>query len=950
MFRPLREGPVEITVFREGYPPGTHLSSISSPRISLETTQVLGLGLQAFSKVRLDTPVSVPIEIKLASSRPAVLGLSESSVLMPAGVTEAPFFIRGLALGTPVISASFANSTAVSQPVSVTTPNVLLRTQDSASTAKDPARFTASLGVSGGIFLGFQEQATIADRTIRITNATPALADLSNAEGQLGDEIPLLIRAGDSRAEFQLIATEAGKARILITGSTVDPPTEVEITKPGLLATEFDLGLGLQPWVGTVPLNTSDHQGIPLTIVSADPKVAMLSSDGENLTPSLQVEVRPREGYFNLQVHPTGLGETKLRITAPGLTTAELPVRVLKPSFHITSLYPESTVGQQLQLLIRTGVMAKGRFIDIPSAGNSAATFESSDPKVATLRWFEQTGNRVSGVLPAAWPIVEIQGPGTTTITASAEGYLPGTWEQKVIASPARRLDLVAQDTIPLGMSVRATVNEFGQARQEALIVSSGDPSILLVKGAFDRLPTPEAIIQRNFQADFEIFGLKEGEATLSLSSRGFPLAQMTIRVVKPTLELVGPKELRAYSWSNVHVQMSVTDRSGRKIDLRQEGTGPILTFQSGSPKVVELISQAERGAAVQARWSNELSSLVLNPLAVGESVLNVSSPLLAANSITSLPIKVLPASIQLTRDQPLRVGENLQEGFAFAVPGTLPAGFQFKYRSSDPSVVLVASRPQEKGLGELNLSLEKDAVGATTFIQGLKSGRASVTVSGEGFETSTLLVLVVPPKARLVVFPTTLQIPQSAQVQVRTGNEFVDSQAVSPVAGDLEFLVKVSDPSLAVLVNKRGEEAAQQPITVPSGQSMDRWDNGPNLTLKPLRPGTVTLSVSRAGFRESSVTIQIEGTPVPLDPQPAIGRAALERGVRFVNLGSHCAFRFPTARGHRYRIERSSNLRPDQWEALEPAKEGTGQVYDYIEPSKLGRQLFFRVTEIPGQ
>ncbi|MEQ1794758.1 MAG: PKD domain-containing protein [Nitrospira sp.] len=331
--------------------------------------------------------------VPLTNSSATVLDVPPS-VIIPSGFTSVSLPVAGLALGTATVTATLNG--AVTSTITVVPPPALVTALGPVPPA--PAPLTLAKGRAG-----------VLQVTLSRVPTDPIVVSLTNANANLVT-IPatVTVPAGQQTAEFPVTTQQEGTASITASVNsssqtaqvvvmaaevnlvTVAPSTPTAFAGESLLFT----ATAIMTDGTTQPLTTG------LTWTSTNPAVTIISSTG--LATTLTAGTTTIRAATVNSLGPIS-GETTLTVQTP-------------PTLMLAPATANLLVGQSVTLTLTSAVPAP--------VGGLPISFSFTGPGTVTF-------NPLSLLIPAGQASGTVQitatGGGTTTVTASAPGRLPGS-------------------------------------------------------------------------------------------------------------------------------------------------------------------------------------------------------------------------------------------------------------------------------------------------------------------------------------------------------------------------------------------------------------------------------------------------------------------------------------------------------------------------------------------
>lgn len=470
---PMSAGSADVYVEAVGYiSVDTTTVTVTAPGMTM-ANRTVGSGLQEFSAVSLGATLPTNDTIVIASSDPNILvapndgtTVGSDTLRLTGQTTSFTFYIQALEgfVGTATITSSAPGFTDGVATVTAVQPGVRIRSVLASSTTLSGNDIIwADVGPESGVGSLSELQpvrAGAAPLTVTFISSAGAVASLVT-QTETNDTVTAQIIPNTSNTPtalstggVELDPLTAGTSDIYVEAPgyvSVDTST-INITAPTINMVNRTVGAGLQEFT-SVSLGATLATGDTLTIVSSNPNV-LLAPDGVTVGSStLRIAGPLTAANFYIQAVEGFTGQATMTASAPGYTDGVSTATVVQPGIRVRSVVasygagdandviwadvgPENGNGGLLELQpIRAGVSP----LDV--------TFTSSDPSAATLVTQTLTGGSVTAeILPGVSNTptqltlggVELDplAAGSTTISVTANGFLPAGSSQAVTINP----------------------------------------------------------------------------------------------------------------------------------------------------------------------------------------------------------------------------------------------------------------------------------------------------------------------------------------------------------------------------------------------------------------------------------------------------------------------------------------------------------------------------------
>jgi hypothetical protein len=907
------QGTTPLTANAIGYDQAELLLEVTRNLISTPTTVSVGLGQTTALPITIAPDPAPPggLIIDVVSADPTLVGVDTPQVTIPEGAVSVNATVRGVAVGTAVVTASNPQYASDSSEVSTTAEFDILQTNVTFTEAFENQVLTIQLESDGNPVAappgGVEVVLTSADPGCVVV-ASPVtipagLSSVDSAPLEYGD-------VADLPCSTTVEASGAGGITPDTVNVTVDPAPG--ITFFGL---PLDVGAGLQAGTFTARLGTSQHGGVTVRIESEDPSLVLIAPDNDSAGAPFIEEFIPdgrTDTSFVVQGLENVTGTVAVTASAPGFADETSNVDVVPGGLRLGGLPAQiDTFDPDDPFTVEVGVpnsndsnlqsLQRARI----GGGGFTASVSSSDPAIGELVTDTATGGSVTVSIaegqsssPAnvagggvAFRSVDI---GTTNVAATIPGFVATDAASSDVEVTAPGITLFA---LPLnvgsglqdsGFNARLGASQHGGV---TLRLESSDPSRVLL--SLDPAAVGQAAIEQ-FIPDgstdlvYTIQALEgvTGTATITATAAGFETATGEVSNVTPSVRIIsllgGIDTLDAPD--PFQAQVGVPNSNNTNLATSQEaragGGGLTVTLTNSDAAVGELATQGAVGQSVTVSIAEGQNSSPLRldgggvefrPLTPGTTTVAAALPGFVAVDTSSQDVQVTAPDITLF-GLPSTVGSGLQRsGFTARLGASQHGGVTLRLESSDPSRVLLSLDPATPGQGAVEQFLPNGSTDLSFTIHGLEgvTGTAVITATATGFDSATGDVTIVSPAFRLTGLLSnidTLDPDDAFQVQIGAPNSdntnLASVQESRAGGGGVTVTVTNSDDTVGELVTSGGagqvavveigEGLNSTPINVASG----------GVAFSPLTTGLTTVAGSIPGFIATDAgTQQVEVT-----------------------------------------------------------------------------------------
>ncbi len=837
-------GSATITATGPGYTSGGQVVQVTATLSFSPQKANIGVGGTQDLTLNLSSASTSPIVVSLVSSNTSV-------ATVPSSMTIA------------------ANTTSVSVPV--TGKNSGLATITASTTTPNIASGTASIQVAS--FGGITAAPTL---SLGLGQSVAFPISLSSPAPQGGVTVTL------SSSDSTKVA--ASPNTVTIAAGQTEPATQPQITGTGIgSATITASAPGYVPSSTTVSVTAS---------LSLSPQgVSITGTGSQTLTVKLSGAAPSGGVVVNLNASPTGIisvsspitilgNSTSATFTVTGVAPGTTTLTASAAEAGITSATDTITVTSPQAISIPANVsVAPGQTlafaVTLPAAapqGGVAVSLTSSDTSKVTIS--PATVNIAAGqTQPAAQPQITGVNFGSSTITASASGYAPGSQTVKVAAA-------LSFSSSSLTITGRATQNL-------TLTLSAPAPTPITVNlaantGGVVTIPSSVTILQNATSATVPVTGATIGTTTITASTSTPNISSATANV---SVQSGGSIALP----SNVSVGLGQSAPFQVTLSAPAPSGGVTVSLASSNSGIVSIspTSVTIAAGATQATIAPQVTGV-----APGSATITASAP-----TYTSASQNVsVNASITLTPQNPT-VTVNNSQNLTLTLSGPAPAGgLTFNISSSNASVATVSSS---------TATIPADSTKVSIPVTGVSTGSAVITASAPNLTSATDTVSVTPAvgivvpanltvgPGQSVTFPVTLASPPNSNVTVTltpsNSSASLNFTSVSFNAGSTTptrqpLLTGNSTGQLTISATAPGLGTAVSAVTVGITDTLT-----PNpLTISTTQTGTLTINLSSAATSTITFTLTSSNPAVATVPgsvrlgadQPSVGFAVTPVGL----------------------------------------------------------------------
>ena len=667
--------------------------------------------------VNLSVAPAVDTDVSVTSSDFGIANVP-GLVTVPAGQSEAPVPVDGIAPGVAQVTASLNGTSASSQVTVTPAPPTLVSLVPTLSTITIGSSTTLQVSIS----------AAQASDTAVLLESTPA--------GILSFPPAVVVSAGEVTADVLVEGVDFGQG--MITASLNDttasalvnvvaPPLEVVALEPEFVRVTVGSATGF-----IVRINAAQVGNTEIALASSHPSILEVPTS---------VTVGAGDVSASFVANALAVGDALVTASANG-TFRESSVEVSALPAAVVALVPNPLPLQEGA----TGLLTV--HINVAQAQDTVITLTNDAPSVTEV---PANVTVIAGALSAEIPVTAILA-GISSITASVNGTSVTAFVE--VTPPPPVVTRLTPDILilPKGTpgTLRVTISR-GPSTPAAVTLTSSDDAVASV-------PPTVTVPAGELFADFAVASLDIGEATIVASLNGESAsARVTVEASEPLGLTLSPTTPTAFVGDSVSFSASAAMTDGSMEDFTF-----LVEWSSSVPAVASMESDGT-STALSPGETTISASYSFTPVGTGQPTTLTASTLLTVMPRETLTLTA--PTTELTAGQSVRVTVTSSAaapagGLEVALTATgsaatFPATVTIPEGSTSSEFDLVADM-----VGQLTLTARASGKlpGSITFtilaelrIESITptSGPVGSTVelSGSGFDPS--------PAANLVVFPT---------------------------------------------------------------------------------------------------------------------------------------------------------------------------------------------------
>lgn len=915
--------------------------------VSVPATLNVPYGGTASLPITLSEPAPAGgITFDVTSSDPHV-GVSTTTVSIPAGSQAANATLQGAGPGSATITVSNADYGSASAAVSTTADlNIVQRsvsvpesrTQDITIELKSAGSSIAA--PAGGL-------------QVDLVPANPGCAAITSPvtiPAGLVSTTATISYGGSASTPCSTKVTASAAGMPEITSDNVDVTIQVSPTLSFTMFGGTRVGSGLRQANATrVNLGApAPAGGVTVTLTSGDPSLALVAPSSPSgsvaaATASVNVAAGNTIADFYVDGVDGATGTVTFTATATGyssatsgtVTVAGLAVRFSNVPSSTTTLSANSNVSAQLGVLDATGT-TMGAVQDIrPGGSPRTITFTSSDPAVGTLATSALNGATVTATiavgesstpssLASGGVQFDPQGDGTTTLAVTGAGLTPVATSSKVVtvSAPAMTFTLFGGTRVGAGLrqanATRVTLGAPAPAGGVAVTLASSDPAVALVAPSAAAASSGSATVTvpaGSSSADFYVDGVDgtAGTATFTATATDYTTATspaITVAGLAVQFSSVPTSTTTLSANSAISARIGVLNAAGTGMGavqaIRPGSAARVVTFSSDDPAVGQLVTSTTSGATATATIavgeSNTPTPLAsggvqFKPLGEGTATLTVAGSGLTAVSNSSQAVTVTAPALSFTLFGGNRVGAGLRQANVTRVQlatGAPAGGVTVTLSSSDPSVALVSPSGGGSPASSASVTVAAGGASADFYVDGVDGAAGSVTLTAvaPAYTSATTSITVAGVGVQFSTVPssTTTLAPNSnvgARIGVlnATGTGLSAVQPIRPGGSARTITFTNSNAGVGQLATSATSGQAVTATIDVGASATPTTIAGGGVQFDPLGAGSTTLEVSGTGLTAVPTSSQVVTVTAPTISITQFGGARVGAGLRQANV-----------------------------------------------------------------
>jgi uncharacterized repeat protein (TIGR01451 family) len=939
-FDPLGGGTTTVSASVPGFISlGTQTVTVSAPGITLfYLPATVGAGLMEGNVLaRLGGANHGGVTMRVTSSNPSVLRVSADvstagaafvDIPVANGATDVYYVLHGIedARGVVVVTASVPGFTDGQGTGTVVQPGLQLAgVPPSTTTQSANTAFYAYVGPADATGEYLTQVQPVrpggAGLTVTFTHTNPTVAQLTTLAGS-GQTRTVVVPAGQSYTptsvdtggiDFDPLGGGTTTVSASVPGFLSFGTQMVTVSAPGitLFSLPATLGAGLMEGTHVARLGGSNHGGVTVRITSSNPSVVRVSADASTAGSAfvdIPVANRATDVHYAIHGMEDARGAVVVTASAPGFTDGQGTVNVVQPGLQLAGVPPSATTLSANTTFYAyvgpadaTGVyLTQVQAVRAGGAGLTV-TMTHTNPAVAQLTTSAGSGQTRTVVVPPGQSFTPTSvdtggiefdplGGGTTTVSASASGFLSLGTQAVTVSAPGITL-FSLPETVGAGLmgAIHRARLEGSNHGGVTVRITSSNPSVLRVSAevstagaAFVDIPVANGAID----ALYVLHGMEDarGAVVVTASAPGFTDAQGTANVVQPGLQLAGVPASTTTLSANTpfYAYVGTADATGQYVtqvqSVRPGGAGLTVTFTHTNPAVAQLTTSAGSGqtrtVVVPPGQSFTPTSVAtggieFDPVGGGTTTVSASAPgflSLGAQSVTVSGPGITLFSL------PATVGAGLMEGnYLTRLGGSNHGGVTVRITSSNPNVLRVSADLTTAGSAFVDIPVANGATDAYYVIHGIEGARGAVvvTASAPGFTDAQGTVNVVQPGLQIGSLPASIgSTDASVGFYVTVGlpsatGGYLTQHQIPRAGTSLTVTITNSASGVAQLVTLAGG-AQSRTVIVPSGQYYTPTSVASGgIEFDPLSAGTTTVSATIPDFTSTTggtVTVEVTG------------------------------------------------------------------------------------------
>lgn len=790
MVTPLAPGTTSILASAAGNQPGSVSVSVTTPGITVTLPAGVGIGHTATGTVTLSAPApAAGTVVSLNSTSDATV--NPTTVTIGSNSTSGSFTITGVSSGTATITATATNFTPGTGSLLVSQLGAI---------GLSPATVAPGQTISFPVTLS--SPAPPGGETITLISSDPTKLTVTS---------PVVIPQGATKPTTEPTITGVAFGSATVTASGPGYVSASQIVQVSAV-------LSFTPNSSTI--GTGGSQNLTLSISSASSSAIVVSLSSTNpsvakVPASVTIAANTTSVTVPVTAGTTGAATITASTTTPNIGNGTASITVT--TFGGITVPPTLSVGlgQSSTLTISLSSAAP--------QGGVTVTLSSNDPTKATVSpssVFIPAGQ----TQPAVQPQVTGTGPGSTTITATAPGFVSASIAVQTTAS----LSLTPQNiTLPNSGTQLVTVTLSGPAPSAGLVVNLTTTTANVIS-----MPSQVTIQPNATFATFTISAVGTGSTTLSASASVPNVAsandQITVltaqAIILPANVTVAPGQSMAFP-----VTLPTAPTAAVTVTLASSDPSKVTI----SPSTVTIAAGQTTPAAQPQVTGVNFGSATITAAASGygtgsQSVKVAASLSFSTNSTTITGTTTANLTLQLSAPAAGALTISLSASPTGIV--TLPATVTIAQNASSVSVPVTGA------------NIGSTTITASTTAPNVASATTGVTVSSSG----------------------SISLPSGASVGLGQSAAFPVTLSSAAPAGGTTVMLSSSNSSVVSI--------SPTSVLIPAGATQPA--TAPRIT--GVAPGSATISASAATYTSAAQSVAVTASLAltPQTPSIAVGQS----------------------------------------------------------------------------
>lgn len=888
-------GTVTLTATAEDYATATLVITVTNQIISLPSTLNVPYGLTTSIPVQLATPAPPGgLTVTLSTTDATRVGVTTSSVVVPAGATLASGTLSGVLPGSATITATAAGW--VSDQTVATTTAVLN---------------IIETGLSLNTSFGTTMTVELRSGATAISAPAPGLTFSLTALDATCVSVPATATITTGSTQVVVPVTYGGSApapcasRVRVTGANLQPDSlQANVAAaPSISVGNITTGGGLQV-TSNATLSVNNYGAVTARVTSLDPSRLLIAPDRFTVGTAF-VDVPLAQPSTNVSFVLAGVegatGVVPVEVAAPGfrpdtalVTLRGLGIEFLSLLSSTTSLTPNALFQVRIGFLNPGGTSIEGEH-ELRTGGTPiTVTVSNSNAAVAQLVTGTGPAQSVTSTIPllqTRTPSGATNGglefdplaPGSTTVTVTAPGLVAtaGATREITIVAPALS---VSNATIGAGMQTGAGGNlgasDYGSA---TVRVESLDPALVVVAPNGSTVGTtfiefPLTAPTTGFNYTIAALEGTTGVGRVVVTATGFlpDTSFITVRGLGVELLSVPASTTSLTTNAPFQARLGYLNPAGTTIEgelaLRTGGVPITVTVTNSNAAAAQLVTTALTGQSVTATiavgntrtpFGAASGGIEFDPTGPGLTTVSVTAPGLVATPTASANVTITAPVLTVSNQT---TGAGLQLGGGGTLGASSYGTSNMRVESLDPAIVRVAPNANTVADTFIEFVLTAPTTGFSYTVAGVEgaSGVGRIVVTATGFTPDTSFVTVRPLGVELLSLPaSTTSLTANTAFQARVG--YLNPGGTT-IEG--EHQIRTGGTPITVSVSNSAPTVAQLVTTALTGQGVSATipvggTRTPaalaagGMEFDPLSTGTTTVSVTSPGLTSTPTASQ---------------------------------------------------------------------------------------------